>query len=125
MFFCFGNRVQNNEYYSEDNWKTGLLECSNLNVCIVSFLAPCYANALAKHYMDDSSSCFNLLCFNHIATRSLIREKHNIQGNIFEDFCKGYFCYCCSINQVNINSNDIKRRQFYYIFIVVADCIHL
>lgn len=49
-----------------------------------------------------------LQCIPLTMQRSEIREKHNLEGGGFGDFCKSCWCTCCVLMQ---NEKEVEQRE--------------
>ena len=84
-------------------WQTSLSDCSDaapMSEWLLAFFCPLCQAARAKSLMDQSSPCFNLVCFAPCASYSFIREAYNIEGDGTTDFVYGFFCCICSARQM-------------------------
>jgi Cys-rich protein (TIGR01571 family) len=82
---------------------TSIFTTGNTSLCLLSYLCPCYANALIKEAIKPNSCTFlNMMCcvVNPVVVRTMFREKFNLQGSEFEDCCIVSALPCCSINQM-------------------------
>jgi len=83
-------------------WKNGLCDCcaGGAGICLLGCMcSPCLL-ASARNDYDSSNWCFNLLCMMHPATRNVIREGYEIEGDCVGDIFFGMCCIPCSACQI-------------------------
>ena len=93
-----------------------IFEVGEVKQFLISFLLPCYANALVVNEIDDNSSIFlNTFCciINPIAARSIVRKTFMIPGTQSEDCVASILFPCCSINQLlqTVRSKRINKKN--------------
>ncbi|XP_064639501.1 uncharacterized protein LOC135495033 [Lineus longissimus] len=98
-------------------WSNGLCGCfSNITLCLVSYVAPCYtAGKNAESVGDDCLLC-GLVVMVPIANiyfpatiRGKIREQKGIAGSLVNDLLMHCCCALCAIVQ---EANEMKSTQF-------------
>lgn len=83
-------------------------------LCLLSFLLPCYANALVVKQFDDKSSLLlNSVCCitSPTSMRSIVRKTLKINGDQWEDCAISSTLPCCSINQMLQSLSVHKSNQ--------------
>ncbi|KAL7926947.1 PLAC8 family domain-containing protein [Trichoderma austrokoningii] len=106
-------------------WAHGFFDCcSPGGLCLKTFFCPCivYGKSQARlHNKLDNYSCCNgscclfavlfhlgCQCIPATMQRGAIRERHNLEGGGFGDFCKSCWCTCCVLMQ---NEKELEQRE--------------
>ncbi|CUF73241.1 Hypothetical protein, putative [Bodo saltans] len=100
--FNVAAQQQRETYANQNAWSTRLLQTGPPGECadwaLSCFFCPCAA-AYAKHRADRSNPCYNLLCWNPIASYAYIRHEYGIDGPCGDDCGYGLLCGPCMIRQ--------------------------
>jgi len=104
-------------------WHNQLCGCfSNVGICLISFIAPCYVAGKIAEYMDKSCCVACLACFvpvwnvvNRTLQRGTVRSIVGIDGGTWNDCVKVTFCPCCALAQeaeeLKFHFNEDMARQ--------------
>ncbi|XP_003382500.1 PREDICTED: protein PLANT CADMIUM RESISTANCE 3-like isoform X1 [Amphimedon queenslandica] len=88
-------------------WSHGLFGCfSDIGLCLVTFLVPCYTNGRNAEATGESCIMHAIYFliplvgfYCHATTRGKIREKKNIDGTFFNDLLCSICCAYCALIQ--------------------------
>ncbi|PTB37556.1 uncharacterized protein TrAFT101_005566 [Trichoderma asperellum] len=107
-------------------WAHGLMDCcSPGGLCLMTTFCPCITHGKTAHRLEhgnlDDYSCCNgscilfailthcgLQCIPATMQRGELREKYNLEGGCFGDFCKSCWCTCCVLIQ---NEKESEQRE--------------
>ena len=99
------------------DWSTRVSQCSvpsTTEDCLCGlFCCPC-AFASAKSTSDNTSACYDFLCWNPIANRNYVRHEYGIPGVCGDDLGYTMFCPFCVGRQILTESKLRGRSQQRY-----------
>lgn len=84
-------------------WNTRLTQCdppAQGSECALAFFCTHCLQAITKSKVDNTECCYNIMCWQPIATYSFVRNAYGIPGTCGDDMGYGLLCMCCETRQI-------------------------